>query len=40
MDDRVRRFRFAFHPEFRQKKMSQWKRLLPKLMAEDAKIVV
>ena len=40
VDDHVRRFRFAFHPEYRQKKTSQWKRLLPKLMAEDAKIVV
>ncbi|KAG1674925.1 hypothetical protein FOA52_014718 [Chlamydomonas sp. UWO 241] len=32
---RVRRVRFAFHPENRQRKTSLWKRLRPKLIDED-----
>ena len=38
--ERVLRARFAFHPEYRQKKTNLWKRLKPKLLAEDPKIVV
>ena len=30
--------RFAFHPEYRQKKTSLWKRLKPKLVAEDPQL--
>ncbi|GAX75854.1 hypothetical protein CEUSTIGMA_g3297.t1 [Chlamydomonas eustigma] len=35
VDDRVTRFLFAFHPQFKQKKTSLWKRIKPKLIAED-----
>jgi len=35
VDDRVTRYLFAFHPHFKQKKTSLWKRIKPKLIAED-----
>jgi hypothetical protein len=36
--DEVRRRRFAFHRQFKQKKTSQWKRLYPQLAFEDPHI--
>lgn len=38
--DARRRQRFAFHTEYGLKKTHQWKRLLPKLQAEDPKLVL
>jgi hypothetical protein len=35
VDDRIIRQRFAFHTEYGQKKTQLWKRLKPKLIAED-----